>query len=98
MAVIDLLEQVDAAGVRLVLDGNRVGLRGDPVAVKEWAQRLKPFRDEVLEEVRRRRAGVHVYWIIRPPRRGAFAVAVQGGATHDEVKGVWHDAEIEPKV
>lgn len=97
MAVIDLLEQAEGVGVRIVLDGQRVALRGCPLAVKEWAERLRPFRDEVVTEMQRRMSGVHVYWIVRPPLREAFAIAVSGGATIDEVKGVWHNAEIRPQ-
>ena len=97
MAVIELLEQAEGAGVRLVLDGSRVGLRGCPLAVKEWAERLRPRRDEVLAEMQRRMSGVHVYWIVRPPFREAFAISVFGGATLEEVRSVWHDAEVRPQ-
>jgi len=96
MAVRDLLDQAAESGVIFVLAGTRVGLRGDPAAVAEWAPRLRQHRAAVLREVQKRQAGLHRIWIIRPPMRAAFTVACPQGATADEVRAVWWGADVEP--
>jgi len=96
MAITDLLDQAAEAGVIFVLNGNRVGLRGDPAAIKEWAPRLRKHRAAVLREVQKRQAGMHRIWIIRPPMRAAFTVACPQGATAAEVRAVWINADVEP--
>ncbi len=96
MAVTDLVEQAAKSGVTFVLKGNRVGLRGDHAAVKEWAPRLREQRAAVLREVQKRIAGLHRIWIIRPPLRTAFTVACPQGATEAEVRLVWAGADVEP--
>ena len=97
MAVTDLIDQAAEAGVIFVLAGNRVGLRGDPTALKEWAPRLRQHRGAVLREVQKRQRGMHLIWIIRPPLRAAFTVACPQGATAAEVRAVWTGADVEPK-
>ena len=96
MAVINLVDQAEEAGVIFVLNGPRVGLRGDPTAIKEWAPRLRKQRGAVLREVQKRQAGMHRRWIIRPPMRAAFTVACPQGATAAEVHAVWPSATVEP--
>ena len=96
MAVKDLLDQAEMAGVRFVLEGARVGLRGDRDAINEWAPRLRPHRAAILREVQKRLAGLHRIWIIRPPWRAAFTVACPQGATEAEVRSVWVGADVEP--
>ena len=97
MAIADLLDQATEAGVIFVLAGNRVGLRGDPTAIKEWAPLLRKQRGAVLREVQKRQAGLHRIWIIRPPMRAAFTVACPQGATAAEVRAVWINADVEPQ-
>ena len=48
MVLTDLLNQAQSAGVVLFLDGDRIGVRGDPAVTAEWLPRLRPYRDEVL--------------------------------------------------
>lgn len=97
MAVTDLIDQAQAAGVRFVLDDSRVGLRGDQGAVAEWAPRLRRHKHALLIELQKRLAGLHRIWVIRPPMRDAFAVACPQGATADEVRNVWTGAVVEPR-
>ena len=96
MGVKDLIDQAEAAGVIFILRGRRVGLKGDSVAIAQWAPRLREHRAEVLREVQKRLAGLHRIWIIRPPLRAAFTVACPQGATEAEVRLVWTDADVEP--
>ncbi|HRP26648.1 MAG TPA: hypothetical protein PLN31_20245 [Azoarcus taiwanensis] len=96
MAVKDLLDQAETAGVRFVLEGARVGLRGDRDAINEWAPRLRQHRAAVLREVQKRLADLHRIWIIRPLLRAAFTVACPQGATEAEVRSVWTGADVEP--
>ena len=96
MVVSELVDKAAADGVTFVLNGSRVGLRGDPAKVKEWAPRLRKDRGAVLREVQKRVAGLHRIWIIRPPWRAAFTVACPQGATEAEVQSVWVGADVEP--
>lgn len=96
MGVKDLIDQAEAAGVIFILRGRRVGLKGDSVAIAEWAPRLRQHRAAVLREVQKRLAGLHRIWIIRPPWRAAFTVACPQGATEPEVRLVWAGADVEP--
>ena len=96
MAVKDLLDRAEMDGVRFVLEGARVGLRGDRDAINEWAPRLRQHRAAVLREVQTRLAGLHRIWIIRPPLRTAFTVACPQGATEAEMSLVRSGADVEP--
>ena len=96
MAVTDLIDQAEAAGVLFVLHCNRIGLRGDPTVIGEWAPRLRKHRGAVLREIQKRQAGMYRIWIIRPPMRAAFTVACPQGATAAEVRAVWINADVEP--
>ena len=96
MGVKDLIDQAEAAGVIFILRGRRVGLKGDSVAIAQWAPRLREQRAAVLREVQKRLAGLHRIWIIRPPLRTAFTVACPQGATEAEVRLVSTGADVEP--
>lgn len=73
MAITDLLDQAAEAGVIFVLSGNRVGLRGDPTALKEWAPRLRQQRGAVLREVQKRQ---RVHWQHHEPTIARYQVPV----------------------
>ena len=95
-AVIDLIERASEAGVIFLLRDRGVVLRGDPAVVPEWLPLLRRHRHEVLIEIQKRQAGMYRLWVIRPPLRAAFTVAVPQGATAEEVRGVWPNADVEP--
>lgn len=62
MLVTALLKQAQLDGVWFILDGDRIGLRGDPAMVQDWAPRLKVNKLALLSVLRDRDARTHKSW------------------------------------
>lgn len=85
MVVTDLLDEAADAGARVILNADRIGLRGDPIAVRDWAPRLRPYRTALLAVLRQREAGTYKHWTVRVPGRAVFGMTCCQGCTRDEL-------------
>ncbi len=47
-----LIEHARADGVSIVVEADRVKLRGAPAAVADWASKLRPYKSQIVEVAR----------------------------------------------
>lgn len=80
-----LIEEATREGCRFVLDGDRIGLSGDPVAVAELAPRLRPYRSALLAALRLRERHHRKAWRVHVPGRPPFGLICVQGCTREEL-------------
>lgn len=80
-----LVSEAVGAGVKFMIDGDRVGLRGDPARVAEFAQRMRPYRNSLLQVLRERGLAAHKAWRVCVPGRPEFGLICVQGCTRDEL-------------
>lgn len=80
-----LIEQAAAAGCRFVLDGERVGLRGDPVKVSELAPRFRPYKAALLRALQQQAQVERKTWRVHVPGRAPFSLTCMQGCSRAEL-------------
>lgn len=81
-----LIEQTHRAGCQFMVDGERVGLRGDPAITAELAPRLRPYKHALLRVLRERQRQERKAWRISIPGRAPFELICVQGCTRAELQ------------